>query len=122
MFVNPAVAMGHYKAGRLKVLGFAGPKRLATMPDVPTFEEQGFVDFESSTFKGLMAPAGTPRPIIDKMHDVLVKILNMPDIRERLIAGGSIPRATPPEQFAEENRKEVARWGALMRKHGILPQ
>ena len=122
MFINPAVAMGHYKAGRLKVLGFAGPKRLATMPDVPTFEEQGFVDFESSNFKGLVAPAGTPRFVIDKMHDVLVKIINMPDINARLIAGGSIPRTTTPEQFAEENRKEVERWGKLMRKHGILPQ
>jgi tripartite-type tricarboxylate transporter receptor subunit TctC len=122
MFINPAVAMGNYKAGKLKVLGFAGPKRLATMPDVPTFEEQGFVDFESSNFKGLVAPKGTPRFIIDKMHTVLVKVINMPDIHDRLIAGGSIPRTTTPEQFAEENRKEVERWGKLMRKHGILPQ
>jgi tripartite-type tricarboxylate transporter receptor subunit TctC len=122
MFINPAVAMGNYKAGKLKVLGFAGPKRLVTMPDVPTFEEQGFVDFESSNFKGLVAPAGTPRVVIEKMHAVLVKIINMPDIHARLIAGGSIPRTTTPEQFAEENRKEVERWGKLMRKHGILPQ
>jgi tripartite-type tricarboxylate transporter receptor subunit TctC len=122
MFINPAVAMGNYKAGKLKVLGFAGPKRLVTMPDVPTFEEQGFVDFESSNFKGLVAPAGTPRLIIDKMRDVLVKIINMPEINARLIAGGSIPRTTTPEQFAEENRREVERWGKLMRKHGILPQ
>ena len=122
MFINPAVAMGNYKAGKLKVLGFAGPKRLATMPDVPTFEEQGFVDFESSNFKGLMAPKGTPRIVIEKMHDVLVKIVNLPEINARLIAGGSIPRTTTPEQFAEENRREVERWGTLMRKHGILPQ
>ena len=122
MFINPAVAMGNYKAGKLKVLGFAGPKRLATMPDVPTFDEQGFVDFESSNFKGLVAPKGTPRFVIDRMHDVLVKIVHMPDINARLIAGGSIPRTTTPEQFAEENRREVERWGKLMRKHGILPQ
>ena len=122
MFINPAVAMGNYKAGKLKVLGFAGPKRLVTMPDVPTFEEQGFVDFESSNFKGLVAPAGTPRFVIEKMRDVLVKIVNMPEINARLIAGGSIPRTTTPEQFAEENRREVERWGKLMRKHGILPQ
>jgi tripartite-type tricarboxylate transporter receptor subunit TctC len=122
MFINPAVAMTNYKAGKLKVLGFAGPKRLATMPDVPTFDEQGFVDFESSNFKGLAAPAKTPRQIIDKLHAVLVKVVNMPDINARLIAGGSIPRTTTPEQFVEENRREVERWGNLMRKHGILPQ
>ena len=122
MFINPAVAMGNYKAGKLKVLGFAGPKRLVTMPDVPTFEEQGFVDFESSNFKGLVAPAKTPRFVIDRMHNVLLKIINMPDINARMIEGGSIPKTTTPEQFAEENRREVERWGALMRKHGILPQ
>jgi tripartite-type tricarboxylate transporter receptor subunit TctC len=122
MFINPAVAMGNYKSGKLKVLGFAGPKRLATMPDVPTFEEQGFVDFESSNFKGLAAPAKTPRAIIDRMHRVLVQIVGLPDIQARLIAGGSIPRTTTPEEFAAENRREVERWGTLMRKHGILPQ
>lgn len=122
MFINPAVAMANYKAGRLKMLGFAGPKRLATLPEVPTFEEQGFVNFESSNFKGLAAPAGTPRAILKKMHEVLVKVVNMPDISARLIAGGSIPRTTTPEQFVEENRREVEKWGKLMRKHGILPQ
>ena len=122
MFINAAVAMSNYKAGKLKVLGFAGPTRLATMPDVPTFEEQGFVDFESSNFKGLAAPAKTPRAVITKMHELLVKIVNTPDITARMLAGGSIPKTTTPEQFAEENRREVERWGKLMRKHGIVPQ
>jgi len=122
LFINAAVAMSNYKAGKLKVLGFAGPKRLVTMPEVPTFEEQGFVDFESSNFKGLAAPARTPRAIIARMHEVLVRVVNMPDINARLIAGGSIPRTTTPEQFVEENRREVERWGKLMRKHGLLPQ
>ena len=122
MFINPAVPASNIRAGTLKALGFAGPTRLSTMPDVPTFEEQGFVGFESSNFKGLMAPAGTPRPIIDKMRTELIKIIAMPDISARLIAGGSIPRTTTPEQFAEENRLEVAKWGKLMAKHGILPE
>jgi len=122
MFINAAVAMSNYKAGKLKVLGFAGPTRLSTMPEVPTFEEQGFVDFESSNFKGLAGPAKTPKAIIDKMHAVLVKVMNMPDIKARLIAGGSIPRTTTPQQFVEENRQEVERWGKLMKRHGILPQ
>ncbi len=122
LFINPAVAMAQYKAGRLKMLGFAGPKRLATLPEVPTFEEQGFVDFESSNFKGLVAPKGTPKHIIDKTHAVLVKIMSMPDTQARLLAGGSIPRTTTPEQFVKETRAEIDRWGKLMRAHGITPQ
>jgi len=122
LFINPAVALSNYKAGRLKALGFAGPKRLATMPDVPTFEEQGFVDFESSNFKGLVGPKGLPRHVVEKMHQVLVKVMSLADINERLIAGGSIPRTTTPEQFAEENRREIERWGKLLRTHGVHPQ
>lgn len=122
MFINPAVAMPHYKAGRVKMLGFAGPKRLGTLPEVPTFEEQGFVNFESANFKGLLAPKGTPKYVIDKMHAVLVKIINMPETQKRLLAGGSIPRTTTPEQFVKETRAEIERWGKLMRAHGILPQ
>jgi len=122
MFINPAVAMPAYKSGRLKMLGFAGPKRLASIPEVPTFEEQGFVDFESSNFKGLAAPARTPKHVIETMRQVLLKVMSLPDINERLIAGGSLPRTTTPEQFAEENRQETERWGKLLRAHGILPQ
>lgn len=122
MFINPAVAMPHYKAGRVKMLGFAGQKRLATLSEVPTFDEQGFVDFESSNFKGLVAPKGTPRHVIDRMHAVLVRIINMPDTQARLLAGGSIPRTTTPEQFVKETRAEIERWGKLMRAHGLHPQ
>jgi tripartite-type tricarboxylate transporter receptor subunit TctC len=122
LFINPAVAMAQYKAGRLKMLGFAGEKRLATLPEVPTFEEQGFVDFESSNFKGLVAPKGTPKHIIDKTRAVLVSIINMPETQARLLAGGSIPRATTPEQFVKETRAEIERWGKLMRAHGLHPQ
>jgi tripartite-type tricarboxylate transporter receptor subunit TctC len=91
MFINAAVAMSNYKAGKLKVLGFAGPKRLSTLPEVPTFDEQGFVDFESQNFKGLAAPARTPQFVIDKLHEILVKVVNIPDITARLIAGDPFP-------------------------------
>lgn len=122
VFINYAVAAPHHKSGRLKILAFCGPKRLPALPDVPTFDEQGFVDFESQNFKGLAAPAGTPRAIIAKMHETLVKVVNMPDISARLIAGGSIPRTTTPEQFVEENRREVEKWGRIMQKYGIVPK
>ena len=121
VFINYAVAASHHKAGKLKILAFCGPKRLAALPEVPTFDEQGFVDFESQNFKGLAAPAGTPKAIIAKMHETLVTVVNMPDIAARLIAGGSIPRTPTPEQFVEENRREVEKWGKVMQKYGIVP-
>ena len=122
VFINYAVAAPHHKSGRLKIIAFCGPKRLAAIPEVPTFDEQGFIDFESQNFKGLAAPAGTPKAIIAKMHETLVKVVNMPDISARLIAGGSIPRTTTPEQFVEENRREVEKWGRVMQKYGIVPK
>jgi tripartite-type tricarboxylate transporter receptor subunit TctC len=122
VFINYAVVAANHKAGRLKIIAFCGPKRLAAIADVPTFEEQGFGEVESQNFKGLAAPAGTPKAIIEKMYQTLVKVIDMPDIAARLTAGGSIPRTTTPEQFAEENRREVEKWGRVMKKYGIVPR
>ena len=119
IFVNTGVVMAHIKSGRLRPLGFAGPKRLSTLPEVPTLDESGFPGFESSNFKGLMAPAGTPRHIIDKLHAELVKIIHSPETVARMTASGSIPVGNTPEQFAEENRLETAKWAKIIREHGI---
>jgi tripartite-type tricarboxylate transporter receptor subunit TctC len=119
VFVNTAVAMPHLKANRLRALGFAGMKRLPTLPDLPTFDESGFPGFESTNFKGLMAPAGTARAIITKLHAELVKIVQSPETVARMTAAGSIPIGNTPEQFAEENRKETAKWAKIIKTHGI---
>jgi tripartite-type tricarboxylate transporter receptor subunit TctC len=119
VFVNTGVAIVHIKSGRLRPLGFAGPKRLATLPDVPTFEESGFPGFESTNFQGLMAPAGTRRAIINKLNAELVKIVQMPDTVARMTAAGSIPVGNTPEQFANENRLETAKWAKIIKANGI---
>lgn len=119
MFVNTGVVMTHIRSGKMFPIGFAGPKRLATLPDVPTFDESGFPGFDSSNFKGLMAPAGTPRPIIDKLRVELIRILHTPENVARMTAAGSIPVGNTPEQFAEENRREVAKWTRLFKEHNI---
>ena len=93
--------------------------RLALLPDVPTLNESGFPGFESSTYYGLLAPAGTPRPIINKLHGELVKIIQSPESVARLAAVGAFPVANTPEQFAEANRKDVAKWGKIIRENGI---
>ena len=119
MFVNTGVVMAHIKSGRLRPLGFAGPKRLGTLPDVPTLDESGFPEFDSSNFKGLMAPAGTSRHIIRKLHDELVKIVHSPENAARMAALGSIPVGNTPEQFAEEIRLETAKWAKIVKEHNI---
>ena len=73
----------------------------------------------SSNFKGLMAPAGTPRPIIDKLHGELVKIIHSPENTARMEVAGSIPVGNTPEQFAEMLRIEVAKWGRIIRENNI---
>ena len=119
IFVNTGVVMSHIKSGRLRPLGFAGAKRLSTLPEVPTLDESGFPGFDSSNFKGLMAPAGTPRAIIMKLHAELVKIVHSPENVARMTALGSIPIGNTPEQFAAENRLETAKWAKIIKAHGI---
>jgi tripartite-type tricarboxylate transporter receptor subunit TctC len=119
LFLNAGVVMPHIKSGKLRPIGFASSKRLGTLPDVPTIEESGFPGFESSNFKGLMAPAGTPRSIINKLHAELVKIVQSPDSVARMTASGSIPVGNTPEQFANDIKAETARYAKIIKAHGI---
>ncbi len=119
LFANTGVFLSHIKAGKLRPLGVAATERIGVLPDVPTFAEFGFPGMLSSTDYGLLAPAGTPRPIIDKVHDALVKIIKSPESLARLAGVGAIPDANTPEQFAEHNRREVAKWGKIIRENNI---
>ena len=121
LFANTGVFLGHINAGKLRPLAVAAMTRLPLFPDVPTLNESGFAGFESSTSYVLLAPAGTPRPIINKLHGDLVKIIKSPESMTRLAGVGAIPMANTPEQFAEANRKEVAKWGKIIRDNGIKP-
>lgn len=119
LFANTGVFLGPIKAGKLRPLAVAAMTRLPLFPDVPTLNESGFAGFESSTSYGLLAPAGTPRPIVDKLHSELVKIIKSPESTARLAGVGAIPVANTPEQFAEANRRDVAKWGKIIRENGI---
>jgi tripartite-type tricarboxylate transporter receptor subunit TctC len=119
LFANTGVFLGHIKAGKLRPITVAAMTRLPLFPDVPTLNESGFAGFESSTIYGLLAPAGTPRPVVKRLHDELVKIIMAPESVTRLAGVGAIPVANTPEQFAESNRKEVAKWGRIIRENGI---
>ena len=119
LFANTGVFLAHIKAGRLRPLGVCALTRLPLFPEVPTLDESGFKGFQSSTYYGLLVPAAAPRPIVDKMHSELVKVIRAPESIERLAAVGAIPIANTPEQFADYLRQDVAKWAKVVKDHGI---
>ena len=106
------------RAGKLRSLGVSGLKRSPVMPDVPTVAESGVPGFEAGSWYGLLAPAATPRPIVDKLNREVVRIVQLPDVRERLTAEGfDIPIDTP-EGFAAYIKSDVVKWAKVVRASG----
>lgn len=121
LFANSGVFLGHIKAGKLRPIAVCAMTRLPLFPTVPTMHESGYANFESSSFYGLLAPAGTPRPIINRLHREVAKVIRAPESLERLASVGAIPVANTPEQFAEALRLDVAKWAKVIKEHGIKP-
>jgi tripartite-type tricarboxylate transporter receptor subunit TctC len=104
--------------GKLKLLAVASPKRLPDYPDVPAISES-YSGFEASTWYQLLAPAGTPGPVIARLNEQIQKFVNDPATREKLLAQGAILGGGTPAQLAEYSKAETRRWGALISKTGI---
>jgi tripartite-type tricarboxylate transporter receptor subunit TctC len=115
---NMPALLPQVKAGKLRALAVASDKRAAAAPDIPTISESGLKGYVVMAWKGLMAPAGTPQPIIDKLHDAIVKIIAAPEMRERMISLGAEPVGNTPAQFADTIRRETLQWGALIKSTG----
>jgi tripartite-type tricarboxylate transporter receptor subunit TctC len=111
-----APAMSLLKAGSLKALAVLAAKRSSHLPDVPTSAEAGLPGFESGLNYGLLAPAGTPRPIVEKLNRALRAGIDTPDVRSRIAADGGDPMPSSPEEYVKDIEREDARWGALIRK------
>ena len=118
-FSQPAVMLPHAKAGRLKVLGVTGLKPLPSWPDAPPVAEAGLPGFEASSWQGVLAPARTPRPIIDRLHREIVKALHSPEVERRLLAEGSEIGGGSPDAFAAYIRNEIAKWTRVVKEAGI---
>jgi tripartite-type tricarboxylate transporter receptor subunit TctC len=114
MFATPPSAAEHMKAGKLRPLGVSSPKRLPLLPAVPTIAESGYPGFEVTNWYAFVAPAQTPRPIITRLHDEIVAILRMPEVKERIAALGNEIDIRGPEQFDAQMRKEVAMWQKVL--------
>ena len=108
------VAMGQVKAGRVTVLAVSTANRSALFPDVPTVAEAGIPGFEYDQWYGLLASAKTPRPLVGQVNKEIVRILNLPDIKERMLTQGASPAPTTPEEFDAFIRSEVKRFAKVL--------
>ncbi|KJK26150.1 LacI family transcriptional regulator [Burkholderiaceae bacterium 16] len=118
MIDNMPALLPYVQSGRLRALAVASDKRASALPDVPTVEEAGLKGYVVTAWKGLMAPAGTPRPIIARLHDATAKILARPQMHKRLVDLGAEPVGNTPEQFAAQIRSDTAWWAALVKSTG----
>ncbi|MFP5406461.1 MAG: phosphoglycerate kinase, partial [Gammaproteobacteria bacterium] len=119
MIETAPAAQAHIKAGKLRALATTTEQPVPTLPGVPTASEAGLDGFEVSSMFGIVAPAGTPEPVIARLSEALKRILAMPDVRESLLAQGAIATWTTPDDAAAAIRTEFARWSKLIRDADI---
>jgi len=120
MISNPTSIMPHVKAGKLKALGVMGGTRIDALREVPTAVEMGFKEFSDVVeWYGMVAPAATPRAIVNQLNAALVRILNMPDVQERIRALGMTPSPSTPEELDKQIRADHALWGAVVKRAGV---
>lgn len=109
----------HLEGGRLRALAVSTPKRSPALPDLPTVTEAGVPGYEFTGWWGVVVPALTPQPVIDKLNGELVRILAHPEVRQRLVREGAEPASTTPDAFAAYMRTEVAKWSKVIRDANI---
>jgi tripartite-type tricarboxylate transporter receptor subunit TctC len=114
-FSPPVVAIPQMKAGRVRALGVSTRNRLAVIPEVPTIAEAGLPGFEVVGWNGILAPAKTPRAIIDRLHDEIVKVIRAPEIAADIVAQGIEPIGNTPEEFGRIIRTDIERWAKILK-------
>ena len=114
--------MPQIKSGKIRVIATSAAKRLPYLPDVPTFEESGVTGIDVTVWQGLLAPARTPRPIINRLYEEVRQLLKQPDTVERLAALGSDPIGSSPAEFAAKLKRELQEFGKVIKALGLKPQ
>ncbi len=117
-----SAAQPHVQAGKLRALGVTGTKRSALMPDVPTIAEAGLPGYAFETWFIVFAPAGTPKPVIDRLNTTLNQALNTPALKERMAKDGFDPIPSTPEQARARLEKEMPQWAKLIKERGITAE
>jgi tripartite-type tricarboxylate transporter receptor subunit TctC len=122
MFVTISSAIKHVEAGRLKALGVTAPQRVAALSNVPTLLEQGFPDNVASSWQGVLVPAKTPRPIVDKLFEAVSHAMKDETVRSRMEEAGVFPvTSKSPEEFKAYLEKESAKWAKVIKDTGAKP-
>lgn len=119
LFVNIIAGVPHMKAGKMRALGVSGAKRSAVSPEIPTISESGLPGFEDYGIFGIVAPAGTPREIINRLNTEIVRAINQPDIKARQASEGVEVVGNRPEEFAALIRADIAKWAEVIKSSGI---
>jgi tripartite-type tricarboxylate transporter receptor subunit TctC len=122
MYDTVASALPHIKAGKLRPLAVATPKRSVALPDVPTIAEAALPGFEVTTWFGVLVPARTPKEIVAKLHDEIIKILDMPDVKKRLLEAGAEPVGNTPEEMAAQIKNETESFALIVKQAKITPE
>jgi tripartite-type tricarboxylate transporter receptor subunit TctC len=107
------------KDKRMKMLAVTTLKRVSNFPEVPTLAESGMRGFDVGAWQGLMVPAGTPRPVIDRLNVELRKALANPEVRVKLAQQGAETLGSTPEEYGDYIKKEIARWGKVVQQSGV---
>jgi tripartite-type tricarboxylate transporter receptor subunit TctC len=117
-FSSPTSAKPRIAGGAIKPIAMTGPQRSASMPELATFTEQGVPNVDLAIWVGAYAPAGTPRAVIDRLQRELKAVINLPEVKERMVAQGQTPVGNTPEEFAANVRADLPKWEALIRASG----
>ena len=118
MFDNTPSALPHVQGGRLRAIAITSARRSPLLPDVPTLAESGYPGFDVQSWFGLAAPAGTPRPVIDRLNAALGKVLAAPEVRQRLQDLAASPEPGTPEQMRSFAAAEIKRWREVVKESG----
>ncbi len=121
MMPNMLSAKPHILSGRLRAMGVTGSQRAPGADDIPTIAEAGVPGYEAVQWYGVLAPAGTPQPVIDKLHTGVVRAVQNPDVRKRLMNDGALPVGSSPAGFAAYIRAETVKWAKVIKAAGINP-
>lgn len=122
MFSSAVAMLPQVKAGRLRAVAMTGDKRSTAIPDIPTVAEAGLKGYATGSWYGVVAPAGTPKPSIDRLAAEIIRITKSPQITDKLVSEAVIPVGSTPAEFSAHIKSEIARWGKVINTAGIKPQ
>jgi tripartite-type tricarboxylate transporter receptor subunit TctC len=121
-FMVPGAAIGQVRAGKLKALGVTTLGRSASLPEIPSFVEQGYAGFEAISWQAVLAPARTPKSIIDRVSAELIRIIKTDDVRGKLLSQYFSAAGTAPEALADLMKTERDRWAKVIKAAGVQPE